>query len=123
MISVADVKIKNRNGEVFAKGKTLLDSAFEKDFVSGNFIPVKSIFKMYFSDVEYYETPSKPYPEFLDIICQIVSANPEENNIERFVFKVDEIYLYNGHKEVDRIIKRLPSFYLFYNDKRKTLSK
>lgn len=122
LVSVVDVEIKNRNGEVFAKGKSLLDSIFERDFFSGDFVPINKIMKMHFCDVKYYKTLHKPYPESLYMTGQIVSADLE-NNIDYFVFKIDNIYLHNGHREIQRIVDKSPSFHLYYNDKKRTLNK
>lgn len=121
LVSVCDCEIMNRNSEVFAKGKTLIDSSIEKDVIRGGFRPRKKLFKMTFSDCEYFNTKEKPYPEKIKLIGQIVSVEPHENEISTIEFYFNNIYLYNSYKNIEKILDKAPSFELSYSDRFSTI--
>lgn len=123
MVSVGIIDVLNRDNEVICSGKTLLDSAFEKDTMSGEYIPLKKIFNMGVQDVLYHETQHPPYPEKAKITCQIVSMDANNNGISHIYFTIDNLHLYNSFSQVEKILKRMPAFSLKYNDEYREINK
>jgi hypothetical protein len=118
MVSIGDAEILNRDGEVFATGKVLLDTSFEKDVISGEFKPVNKTLKMNVCDCEYFDTKKKPYPEKIRVTCQIVSMELNSNHVSHTRFLFENIYLYNSCREIERILNRRSAFNLTYSDSR-----